>query len=76
VGRREPHRLVRWFQWAGGPIDLTAVAGACQDLAVTLDEALGDSPEKTAGLRKLLEARECFLRAVIETREGAGRTPA
>lgn len=40
--------------------------GICDDvasLAERMEALLPDSAEKSAGLRKLLEARECFLRA-------------
>ncbi|MGC4106054.1 MAG: hypothetical protein QM753_06825 [Thermomicrobiales bacterium] len=30
---------------------------------------LPDSPELTAGLRKLLEAKDCFVRAALDTKE-------
>lgn len=41
-----------------------------------MDELLPDGPEKTAGLRKLLEAKDCFVRAALD-REGwsHGHTP-
>lgn len=42
-------------------------ADVCQ-LATILDEYLSDGPEKSAGLRKLLEAKDCFVRAVIQGR--------
>jgi hypothetical protein len=34
-------------------------------LAQELEATVPDSAEKTAGLRKLLEAKDCFVRAVI-----------
>lgn len=34
--------------------------------AEAVDESFEESAEKTAGLRKLLEARDCFLRALRE----------
>lgn len=34
--------------------------------AEALDKHVNESAEKTAGLRKLLEARDCFLRALRE----------
>lgn len=37
-------------------------------LATHMDEYLPDGVEKSAGLRKLLEAKDCFVRAVL-TRE-------
>lgn len=34
-------------------------------LAYKLEVAVPDSAEKSAGLRKLLEAKDCFVRAVL-----------
>jgi hypothetical protein len=34
-----------------------------------MDEVLTESAEKTAGLRKLLEAKDCFVRAKLEQNE-------
>ena len=44
--------------------DLREVSGL--DLADAMDEKLAEGPEKTTGLRKLLEAKDCFVRAQIE----------
>ena len=33
------------------------------ELAQLMDEVLPDGAEKSAGLRKLLEAKDCFVRA-------------
>jgi len=42
------------------------VAGLIYQLAVSLDKNLPPGPEKTVGLRKLLEAREAFIRSLIK----------
>jgi hypothetical protein len=34
-------------------------------LAHRMEDLLPDSPEKSAGMRKLLEAHDCFLRAAL-----------
>lgn len=41
-----------------------------RELAQRMDELLYESPEKSAGLRKLLEARDCFVRARSEGKRG------
>jgi len=41
------------------------VAELCHDLAEAMVDLLPDSPELTAGLRKLLEAKDCFVRASL-----------
>lgn len=50
------------------PEDLRPVAEACEDLAAELLVHLPDGPELTAGLRKLLEAKDCFVRAAVDAR--------
>lgn len=42
-------------------------------LAGDLLDQLPDSPELTAGLRKLLEAKDCFVRAAIAAGKAAGQ---
>ena len=42
------------------------VARACADLGELMVEILPNGPEKSAGLRKLLEAKDCFVRAGLE----------
>jgi len=43
------------------PAHLRAVSKQCHDLAVWQIEALGDGPELSAALRKLREAKDCFV---------------
>ena len=64
------NRLIRWFTSDHLPEDLQGISAACRKLARDVDTNVPDSAEKTAGLRKLLEAKDCFVRATIE-----GRTP-
>ena len=39
------------------------------EAAHVLEEMLPDNPEKSAGLRKLLEAKDCFVRAALWSRQ-------
>lgn len=41
-----------------------------------LDKVLPDGPEKSAGLRKLLEAKDCMVRAALDLPEGTELPPA
>lgn len=41
------------------------VSGLACRLAELMEENLPDGPEKSAGLRKLLEAKDCFVRAAL-----------
>lgn len=58
--------IARWFAYdhlpAGLPRDVSA---QCAALACDIVEDLPDGPELTAGLRKLLEAKDCLVRAAI-----------
>ena len=47
------------------PPRLAAISRDCQGLAVAMIRQLPDGPELTAGLRKLLEAKDCFVRAAL-----------
>ncbi len=57
--------LLRYFAYAHLPEHLQAVSRPCAELADAMVAALPDGPELTAGLRKLLEAKDCFVRAAL-----------
>lgn len=59
--------LARYFEYnhlPAGPLRNTSAE--FHDLAAVMLGKLPDSPELTAGLRKLLEAKDCFVRAALE----------
>ena len=61
-------RLLRYFTYAHLPPALQEVSKACGDLAELMVLTCADSPdsaEVTVGLRKLLEAKDCFVRAMV-----------
>jgi len=60
------NRMMKWFQPDHLPADLQAIAGHFQDLAEKIDGGLPESAEKTTALRKLLEAKDCAVRAKLE----------
>lgn len=60
--------ILRWFDHAHLPPDLQAVARPIGDLAWEFAERLPADPETTTGLRKLLEAKDCLVRAAIAAR--------
>lgn len=62
---REMNNLLKFFKYEHLPERLKPVSKACCELATKMDE-LPESAEKTAGLRKLLEAKDCFVRAQLE----------
>lgn len=63
------NRLMQFFKFGHLPVPLQDVSKACAELALKMDVMLPETAEKTAGLRKLLEAKDCFVRSLIEQKE-------
>ena len=57
--------IMQYFQYAHLPKHLQEVSEPICELAEKMDE-LPPGAEKSAGLRKLLEAKDCFVRAQLE----------
>jgi len=58
--------IIRYFNFAHLPEGpLKATSAMVFELAQQIEANLPDGPEKSAGLRKLLEAKDCFVRAVL-----------
>jgi hypothetical protein len=57
---------MRYFEYKHLPEQLQDVSKPIADLAKKMDESLPDGPEKTTGLRRLLEAKDCFVRASLD----------
>jgi hypothetical protein len=57
--------LLRFFEYGHLPEHLVGFSKPCADVAVAMVDALSDGPELWAGLRKLLEAKDCFVRAAL-----------
>jgi hypothetical protein len=45
----------------------SAIAAEAEVFAARVVHAVPDGPELTAGLRKLLEAKDCFVRAALDS---------
>ena len=58
--------IIKFFSYEHLPPDLAAASKPLCEVALTLDNLLPDSAEKSAGLRKLLEAKDCFVRCHIK----------
>lgn len=58
--------IVRYFAWAHLPDHLKAISMPMAYSALGMVDCLNDGPELTAGLRKLLEAKDCFVRAALD----------
>lgn len=61
-----PSPILKYFAYAHLPERLQVVSKPLGELAESVDANLPDGPEKSAGLRKLLEAKDCFVRAALE----------
>lgn len=57
--------IVKYFTYEHLPEHLQVVSKPIGELAKAMDESIPDGPEKSAGLRKLLEAKDCFVRAKL-----------
>lgn len=57
--------IMKFFEYAHLPEHLQEVSKPISLLAQEMDEALPNSAEKVAGLRKLLEAKDCLVRAIL-----------
>ena len=66
-----PNRMMRWFGFKHLPEHLQGVSEECHNLAEFMDRYLPEGAEKAAGLRKLLEAKDCFVRAKLEADQPA-----
>ena len=64
---RQPNSLVRFFAYEHLPERLQRTSQPIGELARPMDATLPDGAEKTAGLRKLLEAKDCFVRAALKS---------
>jgi hypothetical protein len=60
------HRMIRYFEYHHLPDHLQLVSQHFFYMAVKMDDHLPDGPEKTTCLRKLLEAKDCAVRAALD----------
>lgn len=67
---REMHpatqQVYRHFRYDHLPEHLQLVSAPCCELAKAMIQQLPDGPELTVGLRKLLEAKDCFVRSALQ----------
>lgn len=71
MGDNSSNPIMRYFDAAHLPPDLKAVSEPIGDVARSVAASLPPSAEASAGLRKLLEAKDCFVRAALSARGGA-----
>lgn len=63
VMRQGPNPILKFFEYQHLPTHLQEISKPLGDLAVLMEQKLPPSAETSAGLRKLLEAKDCFVRA-------------
>lgn len=64
-----PTTTIQYFAYAHLPPKLQTVSKPMGDVALALEKMLPDGPEKSAGMRKLLEAKDCFVRSALDMPE-------
>ena len=67
LGNRHPatQQIMRFFASSHLSEPQRQISAECSELADWMVEQLPDGPELTTGLRKLLEAKDCFVRASL-----------
>ncbi len=61
--------IARYFAFDHLPEPQRTISATCSALKNRMIEALPDGDELTTGLRKLLEAKDCFVRASLPAEE-------
>lgn len=56
---------LKYFSYKHLPLALQGVSKPIAELAEHFERLLPEGPEKSAGMRKLLEAKDCFVRASL-----------
>lgn len=59
------HPLLQFFSYQHLPPHLANVSAPFHSLAMSINDNLPNNPEKTTALRKLLEAKDCAVRASL-----------
>jgi len=60
-----PTTTIKYFVYRHLPEKLQEVSKPIGELAQLMEDTLPDGPEKSAGMRKLLEAKDCFVRSKL-----------
>ncbi len=63
-----PTTTIDYFEYDHLPAEMQQVAKPISYLAHLMEDTLPDGPEKSAGMRKLLEAKDCFVRTKVVTK--------
>lgn len=63
MGGVDQEPMLQFFEYSHLPPDLQEISGKFYNLARDIVAVLPRNPERSAGLRKLLEAKDCAVRA-------------
>ena len=63
INKMSNNQIIKYFGYSHLPEHLQKISKPLGELAELMDQTLPDGAEKSAGLRKLLEAKDCFVRA-------------
>lgn len=58
--------IMKHFRYQHLPENLKVISQPICEMAQHFEQFIPDGPEKSAGLRKLLEAKDCLVRAILE----------
>lgn len=58
--------IMQYFEYKHLPENLQKVSKPFWELATTMEASLPPDPEKNVGLRKLLESKDCMVRAALK----------
>lgn len=67
--------ILQYFTYEHLPPHLRDISKQCAHLAKQMTTECSQGPELTTGLRKLLEAKDCFVRACVRPGDRAGSPP-
>ena len=60
-----PSTTIQFFEYDHLPAHLQEICKPIAELAELMEKTLSDGAEKSAGMRKLLEAKDCFVRTGV-----------
>lgn len=64
-GNQSEEFILQYFEYAHLPKHLQVISAPFGELAKDMVKTLPRNPERSAGLRKLLEAKDCAVRAYL-----------
>lgn len=66
VDDQKENGIIRYFAYKHLPAALQVISKPIGIVAKVMESVLPEGAEKSAGLRKLLEAKDCFVRAALD----------